>query len=330
MRLYLLACFSFVACSETAPSTDREEQVSIPPGESQEPRPSETETESETEAEAEAEPQAPYITTLTPQLQLIYETQSTRRCPVRDAAFFPQSDQVVVVGQQGVTFVADGQRTAHTLPEPLYALDRDGPDLVAFGRYGMIARLRHEGDAPATVTIEGEHLSLPRPFLYTLQRQGDVLRAISPGIVLRSSDDEWTTEAQGYADVLDIVGQPLLDEMLDARHYGRVYDSASDAMAEFSEDGATVTFRGFGPERTLTLPDSLAGVPTTKGGAFSGGHFAAWSGRLVGRLVDDAWQLFEMPADVESVVSTPGKPLLVHSCQHVWLVTPQASAAEEY
>ncbi|MFK8004480.1 MAG: hypothetical protein AB8H86_33240 [Polyangiales bacterium] len=259
---------------------------------------------------------------MTPQLQLIYETESTRRCPVRDVAFFAGSDQVAIVGQEGITFVVDGERSDHPTPEPLYALQRDGSDLVSFGRYGLIARLRDGGgDDPASVTIEAEHLSPPRSYLYALQREGDVLRAISPGSVLRREEGQWSTEARGYAPVVDIVGQQLMDEMTDARHYGRVHDSESSAMAEFSEDA--VTFRGFGAERTLALPDALRGVPNTeRGGAFSGGHFATWSGRNVGLLEAGRWQVFEMPTDVNGVVSTPTKPLLVHGCQHVWLATP--------
>ena len=321
MRLYLLAWIFLVACSETAPSREVEEVSTPSADERQETLPAEVDGEAEAEAEA-SDP--PYVTTSTPRLQLIYETASTRRCPVRDAAFFPQSDQVVIVGQQGITFVADGERTDHAVSQPLYGLEHDGPDLVAFGRYGMIARLRDEGDDPATVTIEGEGLIPPRRYLYALQRQGDVLRAISPDAVLRHSEGRWSTEARGRAAVLDIVGQPLLDEMLDARHYGRVYDSQSGALAEFSEDGTSITFRGFGTERTLTLPESLAGVPATeRGGSFSGREFSTWSARNVGRLVDERWQVFEMPAEVKGVVSTLAKPLLVHGCQAVWLVTPQ-------
>jgi hypothetical protein len=66
----------------------------------------------------------------------------------------------------------------------------------------------------------------------------------------------------------------------------------------------------------------------TRRRVLGGGHFATWSGRSVGRLVDNHWLVFEMPAEVESVVSTPAKPLIVHGCQHVWLVTFQVSGAE--
>lgn len=311
MRLYVLACFSLIACSKTEPPS-RTEQSAPSSAELQQPGASVDESET------------PNVTTLTPGIQLIYETESSRRCPVRDVAFFPQSDKVVVAGQEGVSFIVDGQRRDHTVPEPLYSLERDGTDLIAFGRYGMIARLRDEGESPASLTIEGEQLSPPRVFIYAVQREGDLLRAISPGVVLRSSHGQWNTEARGYEEVLNIVGQPLLDEMTDSRHFARVYDSASDAMAEFSEDGSAVTFRGFGAERTLALPDAVVGVPNTeRGGAFSGGRFATWSGRNVARLEGERWQVFEMPADVKGVVSTPARPLLVHGCQHVWLVTPE-------
>ena len=249
------------------------------------------------------------------EFELIYSTESTRRCPVRAVRFMPGGDEVVIAGQEGMFVVRDDEVASHAVPEPIHALVRDGDALVAFGRYGMIVRIARGADG-VEVAVESEQLGVARSPLYALVRDGDVLRAVSHRVVLRQGADGWVREARGES-VHELVDDALHAEMLDAMKVARIYDRESDAMVRFSEDGRSLTLREGEGERVVPIPEVLVMEDWDRPrGAFSDGRLVLWSGRWLGRLDGESWRTAEAPAELRG--GFWGDSLVVHDCQRVW------------